>query len=343
MMKSVYYDKHHFELEVVEEMTIAEGEVLIQMKACGLCGTDIHKAVDKTVDPPITLGHEIAGKIIEVGEGVTDYSVGDRVFVAHHVPCFTCVNCQRGHYSLCPQFKQTNVDPGGFSELIRVPALHVKHTMGQLPDALTYEQGAMVEPLACCLHGFDQIKIHPGDNVFIMGAGQIGGIQTQLANHYLANKVIVSDVNPYRLNKAQALGASDTIKADEQNVVDAIYQITKSRGADIVIISAGVPSLLEQAIQCVARGGTILVFAPFPKQTTPISAYRFFEDEISIVGAYSSNPYNYTAAIEMLKKEIISVEKMVTHRFPLSQVNDAIELAHDPASKAFKIMITPTK
>ncbi|GGP09275.1 alcohol dehydrogenase catalytic domain-containing protein [Oceanobacillus neutriphilus] len=341
MQKSVYYDKNHFEMQPIGNLDINSDEVLIKMKVCGLCGTDIHKAVDKTVVPPITLGHEIAGEVIAAGDDVMDFNVGDRVFVAHHVPCFTCTYCKRGHYSLCPQFKMTNVDPGGFSEYIRVPALHVKHTMGKLPDELSDEAGSMVEPLACCLHGFEQISINPGDQVLILGAGQIGCLQIQLANHFLAEQVIVSDVNPYRLEKAKEVGATHVIRAGEEAVQEQVNRLTDGHGADIVIISAGVSFLLEQAMHCVARGGTVLVFAPFSKNDIPIPAYRFFEDEISIVGAYSSTPYNYTPALELLKKGVIDVDKMVTHRFPLSKLNEAITLAHDTTKEVLKVLIVP--
>ncbi|MFD2829981.1 zinc-binding dehydrogenase [Corticicoccus populi] len=341
MYKSVYHDINHFEMEPVGDLEINDDEVLLKMQVCGLCGTDIHKAVDKTVQTPITLGHEIAGEIIKAGSSVEGFKAGDRVFLAHHVPCFTCTYCKRGHYSLCPQFKVTNVDPGGFSELIRVPALHVKHTMGKIPDDMNFETGAMVEPLACCLHGFEQIRMHPGDNVLILGSGQIGCLQVQLANHFLADRVIVSDVNPYRLKKAQAVGATDIINAAEDDVIKTVKDLTGGRGADIVIISAGIGALLQDAVNCVARGGTVLVFAPFPKKDIPIPAYRFFEDEISIVGAYSSTPYNYTPALELLKKGVIDVQEMVTHRFPLSELNDAISLAHDTTKEALKVLIVP--
>lgn len=341
MEKSVYDDKNHFEMKPIGDLVINNDEVLIKMKVCGLCGTDIHKAVDQTVQPPITLGHEIAGEVIETGADVTGFKEGDRVFVAHHVPCFTCTYCKRGHYSLCPQFKATNVDPGGFSEYIRVPALHVKHTMGKLPDDISDEAGAMVEPLACCLHGFNQISVNPGDQVLILGAGQIGCLQVQLANYFLAGQVIVSDINPFRLEKAKEVGATHVIKADEEAVQEKVHHLTDGHGADIVIISAGVSFLLEQAMHCVARGGTVLVFAPFARMDIPVPAYRFFEDEVSIAGAYSSTPYNYTPALEILKKGVIDVNKMVTHRFPLSELNEAIALAHDTTKEVLKVLIVP--
>ncbi|MEW9672094.1 zinc-dependent dehydrogenase [Ammoniphilus sp. 3BR4] len=341
MKSSVFYDIGDFRYEERAYPEIREDEVLIQMKACGLCGTDIHKAIEKTVPTPTVLGHEVAGIVIHVGKQVTQFQPGDRVFVAHHVPCFTCHYCQRGFYSLCPQFSKTNLDPGGFSEYIRVPALHVKHTMGKIPDTLSFEQGAMVEPVACCLHGFDSIDMKSGDSVLIMGAGQIGCIQAQIARHFMASTVMISDVNEYRLEKAKELGVDTVINSNRENIVERVKELTDGRGADIVIISAGIGALLSQAMECVARGGTILVFAPFHQEPISIPAYRFFNDEIRIVGAYSSTPYNYLPALELLKKGIIDVEKMVTHRYTLSELHEAIECAHNPNEKVLKVMIVP--
>lgn len=341
MKKAVYYDVDDFKYEDIGELTIGSKEVLLKMESCGLCGTDIHKAISKSVPTPIVLGHEVAGTIVEVGAEVSDYKVGDRVYLAHHVPCFSCKHCRRGHYSLCPQFSATNIDPGGFSEYIRVPELHVKHTMGLLPDDISFEEGAMVEPIACCLHGFDLINYYQGDNVLIMGAGQIGILQTQIAKHLFADQVIVSDINPYRLDKALELGADHVIKADKENVKERVNEITNGRGVDIVIISSGIGFLLEQAMECVSRGGTILVFAPFKKEPINIPAHRFFEDEVSIVGSYSSTPYDYKPALELLKKGVIQVDNMVTHRFPLSELKEAIQLAHDTEKEVLKVMIEP--
>lgn len=343
MKVATFYDKDDIKYEERAIPSIGEDEVLIKMHACGLCGTDIHKVLDRKVLPQTVLGHEVSGEIVKVGNKIEDYKVGDRVFVAHHVPCFTCHYCKRGSFSLCAQFKQTNLDPGGFSEYIRVPALHGKHTMGRLPDDMSYEEGALVEPIACCLHGFELIDSHPGDTVFIMGAGQIGLLQIQIVKYLLAGKIIVSDINPYRLDKSIEFGADDAINNQSEDVVKKVMELTNGKGADIVIISAGIHSLLPQAMECVSRGGTVLVFAPFKDIEVPIPAARFFNDEIKLVGSYSSNPYNYETAIQMLRNKVFDVEKMVTHRFPLSELDKAIECAHNPAEKVLKVIIKPEK
>lgn len=341
MKKAVYYDTNHFEFEDIGELQIGSQEVLLKLGACGLCGTDIHKAMHNTVKSPLVLGHEVAGTIVEIGDEITDYKVGDRVYLAHHVPCFTCKHCKRGHYSLCAQFKATNIDPGGFSEYIRVPELNVKHTMGKLPEDMSFEIGAMVEPIACCLHGFNAIEMHPGDNVLIMGAGQIGNLQVQLAKHFLADKVIVSDINDYRLDKALEMGADGAIRPDKENTQERIEALTNGEGVDIIIISSGIGSLLTEAMDIISPGGTILVFAPFRDEPVLIPASRFFEEEIKVVGSYSSTPYNYTPALELLKKGVIQVDKMTTHRFPLSQLKEAIHLASDTSKEVLKVMMVP--
>lgn len=341
MKANIYYgiDDFRYEERPVPEM--GDDEVLIAMRTCGLCGTDIHKAVHQTVPTPTVLGHEIAGDVVRVGARVKTFQEGDKVFVAHHVPCFTCHYCLRGHYSLCPQFKQTNLDPGGFSEFIRVPAFHVQHTMGKLPDGVSYDEGAMVEPVACCLHGFHAIDMRPGNSVLIMGAGQIGCLHAQIARHFLADLIIVSDVNPFRLKKAKQLGADVTINVAEEDTVERVMELTDKRGVDIVIIAAGVSALLAEAMTCAARGGQILVFSPFKREPVEVPAFRFFEDELRVVGTYSSTPYDYEPALQLIKNGVIQVEDMVTHRFPLAQLHEAITLANNPKSDVLKVLITP--
>lgn len=341
MKVAAFYNKEQINYEDRQIPPIGEEEVLVRMEFCGLCGTDIHKVIDEMVPPETVLGHEVSGKIVKVGAKIKDYKVGDRVFVAHHVPCFTCHYCKRGSYSLCAQFKQTNLDPGGFSEYIRVPALHVKHTMGLLPDGMSYEEGALVEPIACCLHGFELIDTHPGDTILIMGAGQIGLLQVQIAKALLAFKIIVSDINPYRLDKSLEFGADEAINSQNENVVKKVLELTNGQGADVIIISASIQSLLPEAMECVARGGTVLVFAPLKDTDVAIPAARFFNDEIKVIGSYSSNPYNYEKAINMLRNKIFRVEDMITHRFSLSELDKAIATAHNPSERVLKVLIKP--
>lgn len=342
MKAAIYYGLNDLRYEEMKIPSIGSGEVLLRLRACGLCGTDVHKAVHQTVTPPIVLGHEVAGDIEEVGPGVSDFKVGDKVFVAHHVPCFTCHYCLHNHHTLCKQFQETNIDPGGFAEYIRVPALNVKHSMHIIPEHLTYEQASMAEPIACCLRGIRLARIQPGDNVLVMGAGQIGIIHAQLAKHFLAGKIIISDISEFRLNKALELGADFAINVAREDLRERVMELTESKGVDTIIIAAGVTSLLTMAVKCANRGGTIICFAPFDQDSlVPLDASRFFQDEISILGSYSSMPYEYKPVLNMIQQGIINVNAMITHSLSLENLKDAIRIASDPKEEYLKIMIKP--
>lgn len=343
-MKTMQVAAFRSKKEVVTEQRqipkILKGELLIQVEVCGLCGTDMHKILHEKVAVGTVLGHEIAGEVVQVGDGVVDYEIGDKVYVAHHVPCFTCGQCRKGHYSLCAQFKATNVEPGGFAQYIRVSALHVQHTIGKL-DTLTFEQGAMIEPIACCLYGLDKLRIDVGDEVLVLGAGQIGLIHLQLLKSRYVKQVIISDINTFRLQQAKHLGADEIINSGEEDLVSAIQAVTNGQGVDHIIICAGAKELLPVAMDCVKRGGSILVFAPFSAEPIAIDTSKFFEDEIQIVGSYSSSPYDYSKAKVLIEQGVVDVGRMITHRYPLTQLMEAVQCATELSSNSVKVVIYP--
>ncbi len=342
MKAAVYYDVNDIRIEDRELPELTDGEALIKMHACGLCGTDIHKVAHKTVKQGTVLGHEVGGEIVKLGKGVENFRLGDRIFIAHHVPCFTCPYCQKGHHTVCKQWKQTNIEPGGFSEYIRASALHVKHSMVKLPDSMTYEQAAMMEPTACALRAIKRANIQPGDSVMIVGTGQVGAILMQLAKAYRAGMVIANDVSEYRLKKSQKLGADRIINGSKEDTKLAVMEMTKGHGADVIFVAAAVPALLSTAMDCAAKGGTVLSFAIFNQDIgVPIIANRICMDEVSLIGSYSSTPFEYQTVLELINKKVINVDTMITHRFPLSQLNEAISTATNPKEKCLKVMITP--
>lgn len=342
MKAAVYYDIGDIRYEEVDKPTIGFGEVLVKMEACGLCGTDIHKMLHKTVDTPVVLGHEAVGKIVEVGEGVEKFKVGDRVFFAHHVPCFTCEYCIREKYTLCNQFKETNIHPGGFSEYIRVPRLNVENTMHIIPESLSYREATLIEPLSCCLYGLKKLNIRYGDKVLIMGAGQVGALFCQLIKSLGVGEVFVSDISDYKLEKIKDFGVSGTINVFKENIVDGINELTNNKGVNIAIVAAGVPSLLKDAINCVDRGGQVLVFSPFNSETLmEIDGDRFFNDEISVIGSYSSTPYEYDIGMNMIANKEIDGNKMITHVLKLSELEKALNMATDTDENSMKIIIEP--
>lgn len=316
--------------------------MLLRMQSCGLCGTDIHKILHQSVKTPVVLGHEVAGEVVETGAGVEQFKAGDRVFVAHHVPCFTCRHCLRGHHTLCRQFRATNLDPGGFAEYIRLSERHVNKTTLKIPDGIDYAQAAMIEPLATVIHGARLLHVAHGDRVLVMGAGQIGILWLQLLRNLGADVVIVSDVSDFKLSQAVAFGADVVVNVSRENLVEAVSSATGGLGVDVAVIAAGQSSLLSEAVNCCGVGGQVMVFAGFENDPlVTLDASRFFNAEISILGSYSSMPTEYAPSLAMIANAEIRVSEMITHRFPLSRLQDAVAVATDPAAQSLKVIVTP--
>ena len=340
MKAAVYYDPTTIRYEEVPRPRAGPGEVVVRLSSVGLCGTDIHKIVHRTVPPGTVLGHEVAGTIAEVGEDVAGFGVGDRVYAGHHVPCFTCEHCVRGHHSSCAQFKRTNFDPGGFAEYFALSPLHVKSNLRRIPAGVTFDQAAMVEPVATVLRGMRRLLVRPGDAAVVMGAGPIGNVWAQALRHMGAGTVIVTDVVEARLRRATAAGATEVVDASREQLKPVIDRLTAGRGADVVVVAAGVSSLLQEAVGVAAVGGQVLAFAPLGT-AQPIDASRFFNAEISILGAYSSVPTDFGFAMSLIEQGAVRVEPLVTHHLGLSQLLEAVRLTTDPGADALKIMLHP--
>lgn len=339
MKASVFHGKDDICFEEIEKPNISDKEILIKMKACGLCGTDIHKAVEESVPPNTVLGHEYAGEIIAIGKEVLNFSVGDRVTGGIHVPCFTCEQCSKGHYTLCPQFKKTNIYPGGFAEYLRLPEEHVKHLLYKIPEDMSYAEASLTEPIACCIHGQKAVDIRAGDRVLVMGAGPIGLIHSQLLKSKYVKEVLVTDVSNHRLNNAHKFGADITINTEENNL-EAYLEEHNYPGFDVVIIAAGVSMLLPQAMRVLKRGGTVICFSPFTiNPVVEIDASMFFQDEKSIVGTYSVSPYEFQEAILAIQNGVINTEALITHEMHLSELDKAIDLAQDKTENVLKIVL----
>lgn len=340
MKASVCYKKNDLRTEDLPTPEISDNEVLIKMLACGLCGTDIQKIRGDSVTKPTVLGHEVVGQIVKKGKNINNYQLGDRVITAIHVPCFTCHYCNKGHYTICEQFRTNNIDPGGFAEFIRIPELHLKHLTHKVSDNVTDEEATLIEPIACCLHGLKQANIRPDDSVLIMGAGTIGILHAQLAKIKGANKVIVSDMSEYKLHKALKVGCDYAINITEKDIISEVNQITNGQGVDVIVIAAGVSSLVSDAVNMVRRAGRIIVFSGFDKnRLVTLDASRFFKDEISIIGTYSVTPYEFPEALDLLEKRKLNTDEMITHVFPLDKLSEAIDLSTDPKQSVLKVII----
>lgn len=340
MKASVCYKQNDLRTEDLPIPEISDNEVLIKMLACGLCGTDIQKIRGDTVNKPTVLGHEVVGEIVKKGKNVSKFEIGDRVITAIHVPCFTCHYCNKGHYTICEQFRTNNIDPGGFAEFIRIPELHLNHLTHKVSNNVTDEEATLIEPIACCLHGLKQADIRPNDSVLIMGAGTIGILHAQLAKIKGANKVIVSDMSKFKLQKALNVGCDYAINIKERNIIDEVNKITDGQGVDVIVIAAGVSSLVADAVNMVRRAGKIIVFSGFDKnKLVTLDVSRFFKDEISIIGTYSVTPYEFPEALDLLEKRKLNTEEMITHVYPLKKLSEAIDISTNPEQPVLKVII----
>lgn len=340
MKASVCYKQNDLRTEDLPIPEISDNEVLIKMLACGLCGTDIQKIRGDTVNKPTVLGHEVVGEIVKKGKNVSKFEIGDRVITAIHVPCFTCHYCNKGHYTICEQFRTNNIDPGGFAEFIRIPKLHLNHLTHKVSNNVTDEEATLIEPIACCLHGLKQADIRPNDSVLIMGAGTIGILHAQLAKIKGANKVIVSDMSKFKLQKALNVGCDYAINIKEKNIIDEVNKITDGQGVDVIVIAAGVSSLVADAVNMVRRAGKIIVFSGFDKnKLVTLDVSRFFKDEISIIGTYSVTPYEFPEALDLLEKRKLNTKEMITHVYPLNKLSEAIDISTNPEQPVLKVII----
>ena len=261
MRAAFYYDIGDFRIEEFTLPKLGSEEALVEVKSCGICGTDVHKAVNKTVKTPIVLGHEVSGEIIELGDDVTNFTIGEKVALAHHAGCGVCHLCRKGHHSLCDQYLKTNLDPGGFSTHIRVPAPNVRNTMLHMPEGLSFNEGAFMEPLACCLRGFKKTRFETGDSVYVFGVGPIGLLFIQLAKVFNASEIVCSDLMDYRLKYAEDFGATHVINTAKLNLNDEINKITQNTCFDLVIVTVGHPAIYKGSTEIVGKGGDILFFA----------------------------------------------------------------------------------
>jgi len=334
-----YYSRQDIRLEEVPTPKIGPGEILVQVRACGLCGTDLMEwyVAEKA---PVVLGHEPAGVVAEVGEGVAEFQVGDRVFVHHHVPCFTCHHCLRGHHTLCETFKATHLDPGGFAEYARVPAPNVKSDVLRLPPDMSFAEATLIEPVATCVRGIERAGIQVGDAVVVIGAGVAGLIHIQLARILGAGMVLITDFAAFRLEMARKLGADWAIDARE-DVLTRLKGLNEGRGADVVIVTADNIQAMEQGMRLANGGATVLLFAPSsPEAILSVSPHRLLFSEITITASYSSSPLETRRAIRLIQGRRIKAKELITHRFDLTAVGEAIHLAAQ-AGESLKIVIVP--
>ena len=319
---------------------LAAGDILVRMEASGICGTDLEK-IEGQLGPGGILGHEVSGTIEKIADNVTDHKPGERVVAHHHVPCYQCPDCCSGNYTLCNEFKKTNIDPCGFAEYFRVPQYNVSRgAVIPLPPELSFEEGAMIEPASCCIRAIRRANIKQGDNVLVVGLGPTGLTQIQLLRHATTGKIIASDIVEARLRLGKKLGADDTINALEQDVQAHIGNITKD-GVDLAIVSTGNEKALSQAFSSVRKGGTILLFgAPSHGASYPLNISELFSRQITLLSSYSCVEAEMEEAIRLVSEKRLDLKSLITDRFKIRDAEKAMEFAKT-SKTAIKTIILP--
>jgi len=338
---AMYYSNRDVRLEERPRPAIGPGELLMRVEASGICGSDVMEWY-RLEKAPIVLGHEVAGVVEEVGPGVSAFVRGDRIVTTHHVPCGRCRYCETDRHSVCETLRTTHFDPGGFSEYVRVPALNVEMGTFRLPDPVSLEEGSFVEPLACAVRAQRVAGVRPGDAVAVLGCGISGALHIQLARALGAERVIATDLHPFRLGMARKLGADAAIDA-RGNVAAELRAANDGRLADRVIVCAAAPAAVRQAFECVDRGGSILVFAflsPGAEITLPM--WELARDGISVLHSYAGPPGDMSTALRLLAERKIDVTSMVTHRIGLAETQRGFDLVCE-AADSLKVIVEPRR
>ena len=342
MRVAMYYRNDDIRVEEISVPQIGPGEILMRVEASGICGSDVlewyrlHKA-------PLVLGHEVAGNVEQVGEGVTRFREGDRIVAAHHVPCNTCYYCLTGHHTACDTLRTTNFDPGGFAESIRIPAINVDRGVHLVPDELSYEEATFHEPLGCVVRAQRVARLKTAQSILVIGAGIAGLLNVALARASGAGKIMAVDFIPYRLRAAKTFGADEVFDPSE-DIPGRFRQMNEGRLADLIIVCTGAKEAQIQALGCVERGGTVLFFAPTdPGVTVPVSINDlFFRNDVTLTTSYGASPYDSWLALELIRTGAVNVKDMITHRFPLGKTAEGFQIVAE-AQDSMKVIIEPQK
>lgn len=333
MRAAVYYSNSDVRLEQRPRPTAGNGELVVRVEASGICGSDVMEWY-RIRKAPIVLGHEIAGVVEEVGEGVHAFRTGDRVVATHHVPCNTCRYCLSDRHSVCDTLRTTTFDPGGFAEYVRLPAINVDRGTFRIPDHVGFDEASFVEPLACCLRALRIAGLRAGDRVAVLGAGISGILMLQAARALGAGWIVATDVAPYRLEAARRFGADA--------VVDARGDVPAGLADVVVVCTAALPAI-AQAWRCVDRGGSVVLFAPVaPGEQFPFPAHDLWKDGVRIVHSYAGPPADMRTAIDLIAARRVDVAGMITHRLPLADTGAGFRLVAD-AGPSLKVVIEPQR
>ncbi|HXJ04889.1 MAG TPA: alcohol dehydrogenase catalytic domain-containing protein [Candidatus Acidoferrum sp.] len=346
MRAGVFRDKGVVRVEEVPVPEVGDGEVLIKVAACGICGTDIKKIFQRYVEPPQILGHELAGTVVAIGRGVTKWTPGDRVMSFHHTPCGRCFYCEKRLFSQCKQYKTTGLtagftpNGGGFAQYVKAMPWVAERGIVALPDGVSFEEATFIEPINTIVKAVQKARITANEAVLILGCGPIG-LQLLMVSKLEGAKLYTSDPIPQRRQKSLSLGAIESFDPTSGKLVEEIRARTDGRGADAVLVAVAHPSVVTDGLATVRPGGRVLLFAandPVTKIEFPAAAVGI--DEKEILGSYSAAVDIQDSAAELVLGKKLPVMEIVTHRFALDRIQEALELAARPTAESLKILIT---
>ena len=338
MKAAVVKDDSTIKITHIENPELGPNDILVQMSACGICGSDVEKVFGKYGQPSMKLGHEPAGTILKVGSQVENFTVGDRVFTHHHVACYskTCHECSHGNETMCEKYYQSNLNPCGLADEYVVPEWNVKHGgVLKIPDEMSFEEAAMIEPLACCLRAWKKFNYQKNDTAVILGVGPTGIMHALLARSVGFSKIFCSDLNDFRLDFAKKLGF-EAVRSNESS--EKILQSTID-GVDVAIVATGNLNALDSAINLVRKGGTIVMFGvPSKDASIDINMSNVYSKEITITTTYAASDTDTKNALELIASGTIDVKSLITHKYTLEDSQKAFEHAKT-GDNAMKIII----
>ena len=338
MKAAVVKDDSTIKITHIENPELGPNDILVQMSACGICGSDVEKVFGKYGQPSMKLGHEPAGIILKVGSQVENFTVGDRVFTHHHVACYskTCHECSHGNETMCEKYYQSNLNPCGLADEYVVPEWNVKHGgVLKIPDEMSFEEAAMIEPLACCLRAWKKFNYQKNDTAVILGVGPTGIMHALLARSVGFSKIFCSDINDFRLDFAKKLGF-EAVRSNEssEKILQSIID-----GVDVAIVATGNLNAFNSAINLVRKGGTIVMFGvPSKDASIDINMSNVYSKEITITTTYAASDTDTKNALELIASGTIDVKSLITHKYTLEDSQKAFEHAKT-GDNAMKIII----
>ena len=334
-------DSSIISIDETQRPPLNSGDILVQMHACGICGSDLEKVFGQYGQPSMRLGHEPAGVILDIGSDVIEFKKGDRVFTHHHVSCYNCHFCNNGNETMCKKYSETNLSPCGLSEEYVVPTWNVSHGgVLKISDSLSFEEAAMIEPLACCVRAWTKYSYREGDSVAIFGVGPTGMMHVMLAQIKKFSKILCFDINDFRLDFAKKFNITESIHSMDEHRKQKVLDHTDGRGIDVAIVATSSLKALDDAIDMVRKGGVVMMFGvPSKGAMINLDMSKVYSKEITLVTSYAASDVDTKEALHLIESSQIDVKQLITHTYSIDDTQKAFEHAKS-GDNAMKIIIT---